>query len=63
MQHKLRKEDFVELVEEFLMDNDLMNEFIDYAKYVKNIEPDQIPLSIMVELIIKTVISVKLKDH
>ena len=30
MQHKLRKEDFVELVEEFLMDNDLMNEFIDY---------------------------------
>ena len=43
MQHKLRKEDFVELVEEFLMDNDLMNEFIDHAKYVKNIEPDQIP--------------------
>lgn len=43
MQHKLRKEDFVELVEEFLMDNDLMNEFIDYAKCVKNIEPDQIP--------------------
>lgn len=43
MQHKLRKEDFVELVEEFLMDNDLMNEFIDYVKYVKNIEPDQIP--------------------
>lgn len=43
MQHKLGKEDFVELVEEFLMDNDLMNEFIDYVKYVKNIEPDQIP--------------------
>ena len=43
MQHKLRKEDFVELVEEFLMDNDLMNEFIYYSKYVKNIEPDQIP--------------------
>lgn len=43
MQHKLRKEDFVELVEEFLMDNGLMNEFIDYVKYVKNIEPDQIP--------------------
>lgn len=43
MQHKLRKEDFVELVEEFLTDNELMNELIDYAKYVKNIEPDQIP--------------------
>ena len=43
MQHKLRKEDFVELVEEFLLDNELMNEFIDYSKYVKNIEPDQIP--------------------
>ena len=43
MQHKLRKEDFVELVKEFLLDNELMNEFIDYSKYVKNIEPDQIP--------------------
>lgn len=43
MQRKLRKEDFVELVKEFLIDHDLMNEFIDYSKYVKNIEPDQIP--------------------
>lgn len=40
MQHKLRKEDFVELVKEFLLDNELMNEFIDYSKYVKNIEPE-----------------------
>ena len=43
MQHKLRKEDFVELVKEFLLDNELMNEFIDYSKYVKNIEPEQLP--------------------
>lgn len=42
MQHKLRKEDFVELVKEFLLDNELMNEFIDYSKYVKNIEPEPI---------------------
>lgn len=42
MQHKLRKEDFVELVKEFLLDNELMNEFIDYSKYVKNIEPEQL---------------------
>lgn len=43
MQHKLRKEDFVELVKEFLLDNELMNEFIDYSNYVKNIEPEQLP--------------------
>lgn len=43
MQHKLRKEDFVELVKEFLLSNELMNEFIDYSKYVKNIEPEQLP--------------------
>lgn len=43
MNHKLRKEDFVDLVKEFLLDNELINEFIDYAKYVKNIEPEQLP--------------------
>lgn len=43
MNHKLRKEDFVDLVKDFLLDNELINEFIDYAKYVKNIEPEQLP--------------------
>lgn len=43
MQHKLRKEDFVELVKEFLLENNLMNEFIDYSIYVKDLEPEQLP--------------------
>lgn len=43
MNNKLRKEDFVDLIKEFLLDNGLINDFVDYAKYVKNVEPEQLP--------------------